>query len=57
MRRMARVRRGGSRPTIRGLGREARRSRAVALREAVQAPCGTRMRSPMRCSGPNRVCS
>jgi hypothetical protein len=36
MRRMARARRGGGRPTIRGLGREARRSRSVALREAVQ---------------------
>jgi hypothetical protein len=36
MRRMARARRGGSRPTIRGLGREARRARSVALREAVQ---------------------
>ena len=36
MRRMARVRRGGGRPTIRGLGREARRARSVALREAVQ---------------------
>ena len=36
MRRMARVRLGGSRPTIRGLGREARRARLVALREAVQ---------------------
>ena len=36
MRRMARARRGGGRPTIRGLGREARRARSVALREAVQ---------------------
>jgi hypothetical protein len=35
MRRMARARRGGGRPTIRGLGREARRARSVALREAV----------------------
>jgi hypothetical protein len=35
-RRMARARRGGGRPTIRGLGREARRARSVALREAVQ---------------------
>jgi hypothetical protein len=35
MRRMARARRGGGRPTIRGLGREAR-ARSVALREAVQ---------------------
>ena len=34
MRRMARARRGGGRPTIRGLGREARRARSVALREA-----------------------
>jgi len=32
MRRMARARRGGGRPTIRGLGREARRARSVALR-------------------------
>jgi hypothetical protein len=36
MRRIARARRGGGRPTIRGLGREARRARSVALREAVQ---------------------
>jgi hypothetical protein len=36
MRRMARARRGGGRPTIRGLGRESRRARSVALREAVQ---------------------
>ena len=36
MRRMARARRGGGRPTIRGLGREARRARSVALREAVR---------------------
>ena len=36
MRRMARARRGGDWPTIRGLGREARRGRSVALREAVQ---------------------
>jgi len=36
MRRMARARRRGGRPTIRGLGREARRARSVALREAVQ---------------------
>ena len=36
MRRMARARRGGGRPTIRGLGREARRARSVALRQAVQ---------------------
>jgi hypothetical protein len=36
MRRMARARRGGGRPTIRGLGSEARRARSVALREAVQ---------------------
>ena len=36
MRRMARAPRGGGRPTIRGLGREARRGRSVALREAVQ---------------------
>src|SRR4051812_21625438 len=34
MRRMARARRGGGRPTIRGLGREARRARSVGLREA-----------------------
>src|SRR5215212_7013845 len=33
MRRMARVRRGGGRPTIRVLGREARRPRSVALRQ------------------------
>jgi hypothetical protein len=32
MRRMARARRGGGRPTIRGLGREARRTRSVAAR-------------------------
>ena len=57
MRRMARARRGGGRPTIRGLGREARRARSVALREAVQAACGMPMRSPMRCSAWNRVCS
>jgi hypothetical protein len=37
MRRMARALRGGGRPPIRGLGREARRARSVALREAVQA--------------------
>jgi hypothetical protein len=36
MRRIARARCGGGRPTIRGLGREARRARSVALREAVQ---------------------
>ena len=36
MRRMARARRGGGRPTIRGLGREARRARSVAQREAIQ---------------------
>jgi hypothetical protein len=36
MRRMARARRGGGRPTIRGLGCEARRARSVALREAVE---------------------
>jgi hypothetical protein len=36
MRRMARARRGGGRPTIRGLGREARRARSVALRDAVR---------------------
>jgi hypothetical protein len=36
MPRMARARRGGGRPTIRGLGREARRARSVPLREAVQ---------------------
>jgi hypothetical protein len=36
MRRMARARRGGGRPTIRGLGRGARRARSVALRQAVQ---------------------
>ena len=36
MRRMARARRGGGRPTVRGLGCEARRARSVALREAVQ---------------------
>ncbi len=34
--RMARAWRGGGRPTIRGLGREARRARSVVLREAVQ---------------------
>ena len=34
MRRMARARRGGGRPTMRGLGCEARRARSVALREA-----------------------
>ena len=34
---MARARRGGGRPTIRGLGREARRARSVALREAMQS--------------------
>jgi hypothetical protein len=32
-----RARRGGGRPTIRGLGRDARRARSVALREAVQS--------------------
>ena len=37
MRRMAGARRGGSRPTIRGRGREARQARSVALREAVQS--------------------
>ena len=36
IRRMARARRGGGRPTMRGLGCEARRARSVALREAVQ---------------------
>lgn len=36
MRRMARARRGGGRPTIRGLGLKARRARSVALREAVR---------------------
>jgi hypothetical protein len=36
MRRMARARRRGGRPTIRGLGRQARRARSVPLREAVQ---------------------
>ena len=36
MRRMARARRGGGRPTIRGLGGEARRARSVALRDAVR---------------------
>ena len=36
MRRTARARRGGGRPTMRGLGREARRARSVALLEAVQ---------------------
>ena len=36
MRRMARARRGGGRPGIRGLGREARRARSVAQREAIQ---------------------
>ena len=40
MRRMARVRRGGGRPTIRGLWRESRRARSVALREAVRGACG-----------------
>ena len=34
---MAGARRGGSRPTIRGRGREARQARSVALREAVQS--------------------
>jgi hypothetical protein len=37
MRRMARARRVDGRPTIRGLVREARRARSVALREAVQS--------------------
>ncbi|GAB4912907.1 hypothetical protein MAHJHV34_47150 [Mycobacterium avium subsp. hominissuis] len=36
MRRMARARRGGGRPTIRGAGPKARRARSVALREAVR---------------------
>ena len=53
MRRMARARRGGGRPTIRGLGREVRRERSVALREAVQGGVW----SPMRCSASSRVCS
>ena len=35
MRRMARAPNGGGRPTIRGLGRDARRARSVALREDV----------------------
>ena len=53
MRRMARARRGGGRPTIRGLGREVRRERSVAPREAVQGGVW----SPMRCSASNCVCS
>ncbi|QZH69504.1 hypothetical protein K6L26_30975 (plasmid) [Mycolicibacterium farcinogenes] len=36
MLRMGRGRRGGGRPSIRGLGREARRERSVALRDAVR---------------------
>jgi hypothetical protein len=36
MLRMGRGRRGGGRPSIRGVGREARRARSVALREAVR---------------------
>jgi hypothetical protein len=36
MERMARARRGGGRPSIRGIGRQARRARSVALREAVR---------------------
>ncbi|KWX19585.1 hypothetical protein AFM11_35160 [Mycolicibacterium wolinskyi] len=36
MTRMGRGRRGGGRPTIRGVGRRARRERSVALREAVR---------------------
>jgi hypothetical protein len=36
MRRMARAPRGGGRPPIRGLGRDARRARSVALRDAVR---------------------
>ena len=57
MRRMARARRGGSRPTIRGLG--VRRGGRVRWRCArpSRAACGMPMRSPMRCSVPNRVCS
>jgi len=57
-RRMARARRGGGRPTIRGLGRDSRRAR-VRWRCArpSRAACGMPMRSPMRCSASNHVCS
>jgi hypothetical protein len=57
MRRIARARRGGGRPTIRGLGREARRARSVALARPSKAATGMPMRSPMRYSAPNLVCS
>ena len=55
MRRVARA--GAEAVGRRFVGWGVRRARSVALREAVQAPCGTRMRSPMRCSASNRVCS
>jgi hypothetical protein len=43
MRRMARARRGGGRPTIRGLGPEARRVRWLCARPS-RAACGMPMR-------------